>query len=337
VKWRGIVLALFWLSATAESGTGTAPASESLELSWPVACRIGETCWIANYVDADAGKDAKDFRCRGRSYDGHDGVDIAIRDTGVMEQGMTVLAAAPGIVRRVRDGVEDRALTDAASRKPIEGRECGNGVLLDHESGWQTQYCHMKRGSLLVKEGERVTGGQALGQIGLSGKTEFPHLHLTVRHGKQVVDPFTGQPMVAGCGIAGKPLWRADAQVVYEAVALYNAGIAGGPPNVEMIRSGKADSAVPNAQSLALVLWVDILGVEAGDQIQFRLIGPDNKLVFENEQRVDRRQARRFVYAGKKRQGEIWQSGTYTGQVMLKRTESGRAAEHKVSRTATIQ
>jgi hypothetical protein len=237
----------------------------------------------------------------------------------------------------VRDGVEDRALTDEASRRAVAGRECGNGVVIEHGAGWQTQYCHMKRGSLRVKEGDHITSEQALGKVGLSGKTELPHLHLTVRHQKNVVDPFTGQPMTAGCGIEGKPLWRADAQVVYEEIALYNAGIAGGPPNVEMIRSGHADSLTPNGQSSALVLWVDIMGVEAGDQIQFRLIGPDSKLVFENEQRVDRRQARRFVYSGKKRQGAFWLAGTYTGHVTLKRDENGKVAEYRISRTVTIR
>lgn len=336
MRWRHIALALFWLSATAASEMGTAPTREPLELRWPVACQISETCWVANYVDADPGKDAKDFRCRGRSYDGHDGVDIAIRDTAVMEQGMTVLAAASGVIHRVRDGVEDRALTDEASRRAVAGHECGNGVVIEHGAGWQTQYCHMKRGSLLVKEGQQVTGGQALGQIGLSGKTEFPHLHLTVRQAGKVMDPFTGQQMIAGCGIEGKPLWRADAQVVYEDVALCNAGIAGGPPNVDVIRSGHADSLTPNAQSAALVLWVDILGVETGDQIQFRLIGPDSKPVFENEQRVDRRQARRFVYSGKKRQSVPWSVGIYTGHVALKRDGNGKVAEYRSSRTVTI-
>jgi hypothetical protein len=30
----------------------------------------------------------------------------------------------------------DVALTDAPSRERIAGRECGNGVVLDHEQGW---------------------------------------------------------------------------------------------------------------------------------------------------------------------------------------------------------
>jgi hypothetical protein len=337
VRWRHVALVLLCFGATSAVEIEPAPADGPFALMWPVACRLGESCWVANYVDVDAGKDAKDFRCRGRTYEGHDGVDIAIRDQAVMEQGVAVRAAASGVVRRVRDGVEDRALSDEASRKLVAGRECGNGVLIEHDGGWQTQYCHLKRGSLLVKKGQQVSNEQTLGQIGLSGKTEFPHLHLTVRHGKQVVDPFTGQRMTAGCGIEEQPLWHPDAQVTYEEVALYNAGIANGPPNVEMIRSGHADRLTPDSQSAALVLWVDILGVEVGDRIQFRLVGPDSKPVFENEQRVARRQARRFVYAGKKRQGASWAAGVYTGEVTLQRQEMGQIVERRISRTTTIQ
>ena len=48
----------------------------------------------------------------------------------------------------------------------------------------------MKRGSILVTEGEIVDAGTPLGQVGLSGKTEFPHLHISLRHNGEVVDPF---------------------------------------------------------------------------------------------------------------------------------------------------
>ncbi len=336
MRWTRVALALLCLGATAATQRGSARADQVLALSWPVACRLGETCWVANYVDVDAGKDAKDFRCRGRTYDGHDGVDIALRDQAVMEQGVNVLAAAPGVIRRLRDGAEDRALTDEASRKLVVGRECGNGVLIEHDGGWQTQYCHMKRGSLLVKKGQQVGEGQVLGQVGLSGKTEFPHLHLTIRQGKNVVDPFTGQSITTGCGIEGKPLWRSDAQVAYEEVALFNAGISSGAPNIEAIRRGELGDAITSSAP-ALVLWVDMLGVEPGDRIQFRLLGPDNKLVFESEQRVDRRQARRLVYAGKKRQGALWPAGTYAGQITLARIENGQAKEYRTDCVAKIR
>jgi hypothetical protein len=60
-------------------------------------------------------------------------------------------------------------------------------------------------------------------------------------------------------------------------------------------------------------------------------------MVSESEQHVDRRQARRFVYSGKKRQSASWVAGIYTGHVTLKRDENGKVAEYRISRTVTIQ
>ena len=53
----------------------------------------------------------------------------------------------------------------------ISGKECGNGVVLVHDDGYQTQYCHLKKGSVAVKKGARVSEGDLLGFIGMSGKT----------------------------------------------------------------------------------------------------------------------------------------------------------------------
>ena len=40
--------------------------------SRPAQCRLGETCWVVNYVDVDSSMVAKDFHCHERTYDGHD-------------------------------------------------------------------------------------------------------------------------------------------------------------------------------------------------------------------------------------------------------------------------
>ncbi|HXF92652.1 MAG TPA: M23 family metallopeptidase [Nitrospiraceae bacterium] len=313
------------------------PPGGPFALDLPLACQVGETCWVANYVDVDPGNDAKDFRCHGRTDDAHDGTDFAIRDRAVMEQGIPVLAGAPGVVRRVRDGMEDQPITDDTSRARIAGRECGNGVMIDHAGGWQTQYCHLRRGSVQVRVGERVDRGSQLGLVGLSGKTEFPHVHVTVRHHGRVVDPFTGQWASAGCGLGGKPLWRDDAHISYEEVALYNAGFSGEPPNVEAIRGGRNENDLLSSAAKALVLWVDIFGVQAGDTIRFRIIGPDGKLVLDHETRIDRTQARRFVFAGRGRQTGAWQAGSYVGKVTLLRSTGGQQGEQSVTRRVTIE
>ncbi len=322
---------------TSAAGEPSGPASpERFELGLPVACALGETCWVANYVDVDPSEVARDFRCQPRTYNGHDGTDFAIRDLAVMARGMPVLAAAPGTVRNVRDGMEDVAVKDSASRNPIAGRECGNGVLLDHPGGWQTQYCHMRKGSLRVQQGEQVDGGTVLGLVGLSGNTEFPHLHLTVRREKDVIDPFTGRSMRAGCNGEETPLWRADQLVSYEEVALYNAGFAAGQPNIEAIRLGRREEDLVPATAPAMVLWVEIFGVQAGDRLRLRITRPDGLVLLDHEKGIERTQARRFSFAGKQLTGRAWATGIYQGEVTLTRALHGRLVTKTITRTLTV-
>ena len=332
-------LVVVWLGFLAFSGFGDAVQAQSIEregLGLPLTCTLGETCWVANYVDVDPTEAARDFRCRARTYNTHDGTDFAIRDLAVMAQGVPVVASAAGIVRNVRDGVEDVGITNEAARAQLAGRNCGNGVLIEHEGGWQTQYCHLRRGSLLVKSGERVNRGSPLGLVGLSGKTEFPHVHLTLRRNREVIDPFTGQPMQAGCGRSGTPLWRVEPPVAYEEVALYNAGFAGGQPNLEAIRNGRRDAQLAPT-SPALVLWVAVFGVQAGDRLRFRVTGPDGTLLFERVVLLERTQAWRLAFAGTRASPGTWPLGVYTGTVTLTRRLDGQSVERSVTRTVTIR
>ena len=100
-----------------------------------------------------------------------------------------MLAAAAGVVKAVRDGVADVNVR-VIGFGSVAGHECGNGVVIAHDGGWETQYCHLAKGSVRCTTGERVETGTPLGLVGLSGQTEFPHLHFSVRHNGATVDPF---------------------------------------------------------------------------------------------------------------------------------------------------
>ncbi|WP_374448607.1 M23 family metallopeptidase, partial [Stella sp.] len=141
-----------------------AAAAEGIRLGLPIDCRPGVDCWVVNYVDRDPGPGRKDYRCGAMSYDGHNGTDIAIRDLKAMRDGVPVLAAADGVVRAVRDEMADVNFRDAGP-EAIAKRECGNGVVVDHPGGWQTQYCHLRKGSVRVKPRDRVTAGQPVGLV----------------------------------------------------------------------------------------------------------------------------------------------------------------------------
>jgi murein DD-endopeptidase MepM/ murein hydrolase activator NlpD len=135
-----------------------------------------------------------------------------------MQEGVAVLAAARGIVLRVRDGVQDHEPAPDQIKKILaSGRGCGNGAVIDHGGGWQSLYCHMKQGSVVVTPGQVVQGGDAIGKIGQSGAAEFPHLHFTVLFGGKRIDPFTGAEIGAtSCGAGNtSPLWQGAPSIDY--------------------------------------------------------------------------------------------------------------------------
>lgn len=163
--------------------------AEGLTLQSPVDCTLGETCYIQQYMDRDPGDGFRDFHCSNLSYDGHKGTDFALPTRADMEAGVNVLASADGRVRGFRDGMPDTGYNKQTASS-VDGKECGNGVVLIHPGGWETQYCHLKEGSVAIRNGQTVKTGDILGQIGQSGRAEFPHLHLSVRQGGDPVDPF---------------------------------------------------------------------------------------------------------------------------------------------------
>ena len=57
-----------------------AQASEAFALALPVKCQLGVSCFVQNYVDHDGSDRVRDYRCGGRSYDGHDGTGMVLKD-----------------------------------------------------------------------------------------------------------------------------------------------------------------------------------------------------------------------------------------------------------------
>jgi len=298
--------------------------AEAPRLALPVQCEIGRECWVVNYMDHDPGEGRRDYRCGRLTYDGHSGTDIAVRTLKDMEKGVPVLAAAAGRVRGVRDGVRDVNVNEGG-RDAIKGKECGNGVAIEHGDGWETQYCHMKRGSIRVKAGGRVEAGQPLGMIGLSGLTEFPHVHLSVRHNGKNVDPFVGIDGAPRCGPGNRALWRPDAvaRLAYATGTVYLHGVAGDRPQPSAARAGELGATTLPADSPALILWADVFGVKPGDTLTLTVRDPAGKVLVDHTRTMEREQIRVFSFAGKKRPGAGWPPGAYEGRIAYKRKDGG--------------
>ncbi|WP_338405712.1 M23 family metallopeptidase [Candidatus Synechococcus calcipolaris] len=79
------------------------------------------------------------------------------------------------------------------------------GTLVRIQSGsWEHVYCHLKGrveqtnrgramvdrgGGLQIWEGQTIPTGARIGRVGMTGRTTGPHLHWTLRHQGQLVNP----------------------------------------------------------------------------------------------------------------------------------------------------
>ena len=285
----------------------------AFDLALPVDCTLGETCYIQQFPDHDPGPGATDFTCGTLSYDGHDGTDFALPTRAAMAKGVNVLAAAPGTIKGIRDGVADFAPV-------IPGKECGNGVVIDHGQGWETQYCHLKQGSVVARTGDIVQTGTPLGQIGQSGMAEFPHLHLSVRQNLTKLDPFA--PQTTTCGPPEQDLWMHD--LPYTPGGILDVGITDHVPDYDAIKSGLISADLPG-HAPALVLWAYVFGTQSGDALLVSITGPESDIITERVV-FEKTQALGFRAVGRKLKVAGWPPGAYHGLVRLLRgqTELGQ-------------
>lgn len=311
-------------SSKAQNAAPAAPETpirvDGPQLGLPIECVMGRTCEIQNYVDHDAGPGAKDYRCGSNTYNAHGGLDIRILDLKAQAAGVNVLAAAPGRVARLRDGVADVSVRTTGPLA-VAGQECGNGVVIDHGGGWETQYCHLAKGSIVVKVGDTIAAGQPIAHVGLSGNTEYPHLHLSVRHDGKNVDPFSPALAADACDAraSGQGLWTPAAAkaLTYQSGVVLNSGFAGAPASMEAIEG--RDLAPANAAS-PLVAYIRAINLRAGDVQQLTLFGPNGEqLATAAEQPLERAKAQYMMFVGRKAPVGGWPPGEYRAEYAVKR------------------
>ena len=295
--------------------------ASTLQLDLPVRCEMGKACFVQNYVDHDPGSGYRDFACGYLTYNDHAGTDFRVVDELAMAKGVPVLAAAPGVVLGVRDGEPDVAVS-VRGRAALGGKDAGNGVVIDHGDGWQTQYSHLRKGSVVVQKGQFVARGDVLGLIGESGNADFPHVDFSVRHQGKVVDPYQPKPD-ASCNatMASEALWSTSSRtaLAYIPSAILQAGFADHIPNRMEAQSGKMNQSVIRPDQPQLVFWVQLLGVRDGDQWQMQITAPDGKVSVTSSDKISGNKAVWVGGVGKRRGNSLWPIGRYIGTIKLVR------------------
>ncbi|HEY9235691.1 MULTISPECIES: M23 family metallopeptidase [Phenylobacterium] len=317
-----------------KTAAATASPAAGPRLSLPIACTVGSTCEVQNYVDLDPGPGVKDYRCSSNTYEAHSGVDIRLLDMKAQAAGVDVLAAAAGTVARLRDGVPDISIRERG-KAAVNGQECGNGVVISHGDGWETQYCHLAQGSVKVKVGDQVAAGAPIAKVGLSGQTEYPHVHLTVRKDGVMIDPFAPNLAPGSCdgAAAGGGMWTPQAAkaMAYKAGTVLNAGFAAAPVSMASIEAG----ALPRPTTTSpLIAYVRAINLRGGDVQELTLTGPDGRVLATSAQPpLDRAKAQYMFFVGKKAPAAgAWARGRYTGAYVVRRD-----GQTVVSRTFAIE
>lgn len=121
--------------------------------------------------------------------------------------GAPIHAMAPGVVVRSCDDRRDHSarntwpalvymLTAEAVLRELGGTGAvlGNHVIIAHDDGTYAAYAHLRQGSA-HPEGARVETGTVIGQVGNTGNTSMPHLHVQLMD-RAEVDAAAGLPMV---------------------------------------------------------------------------------------------------------------------------------------------
>ncbi len=294
-----------------------------VSLLLPVACEINEDCWVMNYVDMESDTEiSRDFTCGGRSYDSHNGTDIAIRSMHEFEKGVDVKAAVGGFVFRAREGEKD-AFKDQEEMDRIRQEEkgCGNGIIIDHGAGFLTQYCHLKNGSLQVQKGDKVRAGQKIAQVGLSGVSEHPHLHFSVIYDGKMIDPFTGNVNGGGCNLESELSVWSSPEMLYTPFSLYDGGFTAQEPDFTQISQGQRGES-PKKDSDVLIFWGVYFGAKPEDLIEINIIDPKGNILAERSLTQDHLKARQYYFVGQKKPEGGWMKGTYKAEIKVSRGEN---------------
>jgi hypothetical protein len=92
--------------------------------------------------------------------------------------GTPILAAAPGVIVSVVDGLPDQQPVGTITNVP-PGNAPGNSIVEDIGGGRYVGYGHLKPGSIpaWVRQGARLRPGDLIGRVGNSGNSTAPHLH----------------------------------------------------------------------------------------------------------------------------------------------------------------
>lgn len=126
------------------------------------------------YTHQNKWKEALDFVIEDNQNKQYQGNGISITDYYCY--GKPVIAPANGTIINYENNIEDNEVGE----RNLE-HNWGNYILIKHGENVYTAICHLKKGSITTKVGNRVIKGEKIGLCGNSGNSPYPHIHMQVQ------------------------------------------------------------------------------------------------------------------------------------------------------------
>lgn len=178
LSWSKIFEIVLFVAGLIWAINGFRPKTRAVDLQYPLQGRSyhvvqGGSTSIINYHGAFAASQKyaidinrlNDWGFRAESFQPHKPSKYNIF-------GDTVYSPLSGTVIKVTDQLKDQ---DPPNRRPDQ--PAGNHIWIRHDSLY-VLVAHLHHGSIMVKEGEKVRVHQPLAQVGNTGNTTEPHLHI---------------------------------------------------------------------------------------------------------------------------------------------------------------
>ncbi len=282
--------------------------SQAIDLQFPVGCQIMGNCWITNHVDLRGNTNLKeDYMCGQKVTHNNKSTHISLESLSALDQNIPVTAAADGVVTIARN----------------VGGFCGQRILIEHEKGWETSYCHLKSDAFVVREGQNVVQGQIMAAVGQSGQADWPRLSFAVIRNDMIFDPFSGRTNIEGCTAQSKPLWKGGLNPIYEPANITSIGFTVERPKSRFIEYGINPAISVSSEAPEITLYGMMMNVLRGDIIDLKITAPTGRIVREETIDVKANLDRLPLHMNAERGNLLWDMGYYRGDITITRYVNG--------------
>ncbi len=274
-------------------------ASE-LKFNTPIQCKIGEDCFLLNQLEK--------VGCGQLPFSTKDGVMFIAKHDALVRDGIKILASQNGKVKAVRSNVDDQ------DKSTVSIAPCGNGIIVTHANGYETQYCYLHKDTIKLKKGDKVKEGQELGLMGMSGNINYPAMLFTLKRKNKHIDPFTNNHKSEDCVYNhDKSLWNPETikTMIHSETIITNYGFTTEEPEIAKARNGDYNTMTIAGNTNIIGYFIDLIGVYEGDLIIIEMLSPDGYKIVSYQKKFVDFNPRAFAHIVYKNQSQKLNEGEY--------------------------